>query len=181
MSNLDQIKQKILQDAQQEAGRILEGAKSQADEKLENARKEAREQAEALLGRAQKEGPNIRDRVISGKDREARSLVLEAKQNLVDRVFHLAKEQMATMKEEDYEKILDAFLLNHRYDRDTVLEIPENRSYRTNKVEVKPSSEIQSGFRVVKDGIRENYEFSEIANYLRESLEADIIRQITER
>lgn len=181
MSGLDRMIQQIDKEAQQEAEQILQKAKKNADTLQEKAEQDVKREEEALRTQARKKEPVLRERVRSEAERNARNLILEAKHAAVERVFAIAKKEMQEMSDEKYQEVLDRFFEAHPATDDTVLEIPENRHYTKGNLTGRPVSTLTSGFRLVQGGIRENFDFTEIAEFLRDTLESEIIDMLQER
>ena len=181
MSNLDNIVNSIIEDANQEAKRIIEEAqnKAQTDKKESLDRLDREERA--FEGRKSVLEAQIRDRVQTGAEREARNLVLSAKQEAVDRAFNLAKEELTKMGGVQYKKVLDRFLQNVPKSPDLIVEIPRNRNYESEDFTVKKVDDLRSGFRINRGGIRENFDFDQVVDSLRSSLDTEVVQLIAER
>lgn len=181
MTNLDNIVKNILEDAKIEADRIVEDAEKKALQAREDkiASIEA-DNEKAMKGRESLEA-RIRDRVRSGAERDIRNRILEAKQATIKRVFDLAKNELASMSDEEYKKLLDNFLDKKDLSDECRLEIPKNRSYKSNKVKIEKNADLKSGFRLVDGGIRENFDFSDIVDLLRTNMETVVLDLIKER
>lgn len=181
MANLDNIVKNILEDAKVEAKRIVDEAEEKAlkirQEKLEEIKAD---QEKALKNRDSLEA-QIRDRVRTGAERDMRNRILKAKQDTIKRVFDLAKDQLASMSDEEYKKLLDAFLEKKDIAEDSILEIPKGRNYKSEKVKVKKTDDLKSGFRLLRGGVRENFDFQELADTLRTSMETVVLDLIRER
>ncbi|WP_304263365.1 V-type ATP synthase subunit E [Kallipyga massiliensis] len=181
MSNLNNIINSIIEDANQEANRIIEDARTKAQaEKQECMDRLARED-QAFDARKSVLEAQIRDRVQTGAEREARNLVLTAKQEAVDRAFNLAKEELTKMGGVQYKKVLDRFLKKVTKSPDLVVEIPKNRNYESSEFTVIKVDDLRSGFRINRGGIRENFDFDQVVDGLRSSLDTEVVQLIAER
>lgn len=181
MSNLDKIIDNIVSEAQKEVDSLIaqaeEKAKANREQMLEGlnkelTNKEASKETMAL---------QIQDRIRTGAEREVRNEVLQAKQDTVSRAFDLAKKELMGMDDAAYQAIIDKTLSNRTFDPSTVLEIPSFRTYTTDKVTVKKVDDLKSGFRIVKGGVRDNYDFNEVVDSLRGSMDATVLSLIEER
>ena len=94
MSNLKNIVNSIIEDANQEANRIIEDARTKAQAEKQECMDRLTRENQAFDARKPVLEAQIRDRVQTGAEREARNLVLTAKQEAVDRAFNLAKEEL---------------------------------------------------------------------------------------
>lgn len=181
MSNLNNIKHKILSDANLEAQKIIDQAKAAAQAKTDEALGAVNTAAEAIIDRAKAQRALILERVQTQAQREMRDEMLSAKQSVVDRAFDMAKASFRDIDDAGFKAIIDTFLEKHSPSEDTVLEIPVGRSYATDRLEVKACDTIKNGFRLVRDDVSTNFEFDQVIDFLRDSIEAEIADLITGR
>ena len=109
--SIESLARAILHDAQDEARQI----QAEAREKAEAIRNQAREQADAerreILERARQDAERIRSQVIASAQLKARTLQLENRERLLDRVFAAAKQRLPDLqKRSDYKKVTIEFL-----------------------------------------------------------------------
>jgi vacuolar-type H+-ATPase subunit E/Vma4 len=109
--SLDSLARVILREVQDEARRI----QAEASEKAETIRNKAREQADAerreILDRARQDADRIRSQVVASAQLKARTLQLEHREKLLDRVFEAAKKRLPDLqKRPDYKRITGEFL-----------------------------------------------------------------------
>ncbi len=181
MSNLDQIVSHIIEDANQEANRLMEEARLRGEEKNRALLAAVEAEAAKFDHRKEAEAARIQDRVRTGAEREARNRILTAKQAVMDRTFALAQDQLRKMSGVEFKKILDRHLAKLPVEADAILEIPQNRNYEAKGWTVRKVSNLSSGFRIIRGGVRENYDFDELVETLRHSLDSEIIHLISER
>ncbi len=182
MSNLDNIIDKIESTAKETASEILNRAEMENKTKMDKELSEAENLAKEIIHRAEEESLQIKDTVTASVNREARDILLTAKQEVVDRVFDLAKERLIDISDTDFKNILINFLEKHEIPDDAVIEIPKNRNIEgINGNSIVGVDGLKTGFRVLKDGISDNYDFEKIVDYLREDLEEKVIEMISER
>jgi len=105
------IIEKILSDARKEADTILtsfrkevEALEKERDQEIEKIKTEAAKEAELRAEEVVK-------RELSSKQMEARKSLLEFKQELIDRIFDLAYEQVTKLKSEEYRDFLKTLFL----------------------------------------------------------------------
>ncbi len=105
------IIEKILSDARKEADTILtsfrkevEALEKERDQEIEKIKTEAAKEAELRAEEVVK-------RELSSKQMEARKSLLEFKQELIDRIFDLAYEQVTKLKSEEYKDFLKTLFL----------------------------------------------------------------------
>lgn len=104
--SIEKITSKILSQADAEKEEILGKAKGKSDAIL----KEASEKASALISESEKRGADEKEKIISRRQSvagiDSRKVILARKQELINQCFELATEKLATLKEEDYLKLL---------------------------------------------------------------------------
>ncbi|HVN16714.1 MAG TPA: V-type ATP synthase subunit E family protein [Anaerolineales bacterium] len=104
--NIDALSRAILKEAQVDASQL----ESEAREKAEEIRKHTQEQAAAergeILERAKQEAERIKSQTMAGAQLKARTLQLEHREKLLDRVFKTAREKLPGIQQRaDYEKV----------------------------------------------------------------------------
>lgn len=182
MSNLDNIINKIIEDAKQEAKQLVEQAELDMKAERDRSNEAAGREAEAIVDKARSEESFIRDRVKTGIERENRDRVLQAKEKLIDRCFDLAKQRLKGMSDEDYRSLIDSYFSANPITEGLVLEIPEDRDYPQQPgLRIEKNAKLASGFRIQTDDIRINNDFEQMVDVLRESLEPRIAKMISER
>jgi V/A-type H+-transporting ATPase subunit E len=109
--NIDALSRAIMTDARSEADQLLEDARAKA----ESIKKQAQEQAEAerkqILDRANQEAARIRSQVISTTQLKARTMQLEHREKLLDKVFQTAQQELSSVQQwKDYDEIAQNLL-----------------------------------------------------------------------
>lgn len=105
--NIENLSRAILFEAQADAEQI----KAEAGEKAEAIRKQAQQRAESvrseIMERAKQEAERIRSQVVATAQMKARTLQLEHREKLLDKVFDTAKEKLSALqKRPDYDKVV---------------------------------------------------------------------------
>lgn len=181
MAQLEQLIEQIRMDANEQKTKLLDEAKKQVQEERGRALQEARLAAENILARAEREKAAIVDRVQAEEERDDRNARLSAKQELVQNVFALAEEKLRHLDPARLQQALDAYLVAHPLAKEAVLELPQESSLQTPPgVKVERSDSFVSGFRVRRAGMRENFDYIEILQYMRHDLEQEVIRAMAE-
>ena len=88
MSNLDNIIDEILQDAENESKKVVEDAKSEVAVLVGKTESEAQKKADKIIEKAKVEATQSKDRIISNSSLTARDMVLVAKQEMINKVLH---------------------------------------------------------------------------------------------
>lgn len=164
--SIDSLARVILREVQDEAQRI----QAEASEKAEAIRNKAREQADAerreILDRARQDADRIRSQVIASAQLKARTLQLEHREKLLDRVFEAARQRLPDLqKRPDYKRITGEFLreaivhlkaaqVQVRADAGTLKSLKEgvlDEISRDLKVQVSVQNPLDEGIGVVVD------------------------------
>ena len=94
MAGVDNIKEKILQDAELKVNEILEKAKLQANEIVEKANQKAASRAKELSQKSVHDVSEKKRIINSNVELEMRKDVLTAKQQAIEKVFDKVLEKM---------------------------------------------------------------------------------------
>ncbi|RPJ22136.1 MAG: hypothetical protein EHM33_24410 [Chloroflexi bacterium] len=101
----------ILKEAQVDAEQIQEEAKAKADVIRQRAQEQAEKERREILERARQEAERLRSQVVANAQLKARTLQLEHREKLLDRVFDAAKQKLpAVQKRSDYNKLVKQLL-----------------------------------------------------------------------
>lgn len=136
LDDIEMLERAILSEARDAADQI----KAEATEKAEAIRRRAQERAEqerkAILDQAAQDVERLRGQAVSTAQLKARSLQLEHREQLLDRVFKAVKEKLAEVqKRPDYDDIA-ALLL-----REALVQL------RVNKASIKADKATQSSLQ----------------------------------
>ena len=124
--NMEPLSRAILKEAEVDAQQMREEAKTKADAIRQRAREEAENVRREILERARQEADRLRSQTLSSAQLKARTMQLEHREKLLDRVFEAAKEKLADIqKRPDYDQ-LAAMLL-----REALVQL------RVNKAEIR--------------------------------------------
>lgn len=102
MSGLDKIKDRILQEAQEQAEEKIKEAEEKAGEIKSEAVREAGEIAKERKAKAENEVKSYKERVDSSIDLEHRTRILAAKQEIIGDVIEEAKRRILALDAKDY-------------------------------------------------------------------------------
>jgi V/A-type H+-transporting ATPase subunit E len=123
---MEPLSRAILKEAEVDARQIREEAKVQADAIRQRAREEAEKVRREILDRAQQEADRSRSQTLASAQLQARTMQLEHREKLLDRVFQAAKEKLSDLQNRpDYDQ-LAAMLL-----REALVQL------RVNKAEIR--------------------------------------------
>ncbi len=177
MSNLDNIIDEILQDAENESKKVVEDAKSEVAVLVGKTESEAQKKADKIIEKAKLEATQSKDRIISNSSLTARDMVLVAKQEMINKVFELTKEKLKTLNHDDYLKFVENSLktLEVREDSEIILTENEKKLAGEKLFGIKVADEtVESGFSLKNGKIILNNEFSSLIDLVKEDLEQEV-------
>ena len=104
--DIDALSRAILRDAQAEAEQIHEEAEAKVNTIRQRAKEKAESERHAILERAQQDAERLRSQAVATAQLKARTLQLEHREKLLDKVFDTARERLSTIqKRSDYDKV----------------------------------------------------------------------------
>ncbi|MBI5962530.1 MAG: hypothetical protein HY863_03570 [Chloroflexi bacterium] len=105
--NIELLSRAILFEAQTEAESIHADAREKADAIRQQAQQRAESERREILEHAKVEADRLRSQVVATAQMKARTLQLEHREKLLDKVFASAKERLSSLqKRPDYDKIM---------------------------------------------------------------------------
>jgi V/A-type H+-transporting ATPase subunit E len=109
--DIEMLSRAILKEADVDAEQLREDAKTKADAILQRAREEAEKERNQILEQAQQEAERLRSQVVANAQLKARTMELEHREKLLDRVFDAARQKLpAVQKRADYNKLATQLL-----------------------------------------------------------------------
>ena len=195
MSNLDNLTSKIIRDAEVKKEEILNEANSKAEIIIKNKIEEASKNASSILEKAEIESKIIKERVLSKAELDIRNKKLQAKQEIIEKVYEEAKKQLENMSAEEFQKFIRDSIMSLNIDGDEEIILNTNDRGRLPVTFLEDiNSELQSkgklgnlrfgerdyeikgGFILSKNGIEINNSFEELVNSLKYDLEYEVGR-----
>lgn len=178
MSNIDNIINKLKQEAEEKIELIENDANKKASsiksELIENAKAEK----ERILRDAKAKADTTFDRINESTEIRIRDKRLLERQKLIDRVLALAIEKMSSVDDETFiNQVKDA--LSKTGDKDLTLRVPKSRLEAAKKsdlnVKVDEENFVNNGFILTSDKMNYNYKYEDLINDVREELGPEII------
>jgi vacuolar-type H+-ATPase subunit E/Vma4 len=103
---MEPLSRAILKEAEVDAQQMREEAKVKADAIRQRAQEEAEKARREILDKAQQEAERLRSQTLASAQLKARTMQLEQREKLLDRVFQAAKEKLADVqKRPDYDQL----------------------------------------------------------------------------
>ena len=111
MNGIERITARIEADGRAESGAILEKGRAEAAEITEKYRRQAEAERVALAERSEKAAREREERMVSAAQMEGRKTVLAARQEMVDKAFDLALDQLCSLPHGEYVDVCAALLI----------------------------------------------------------------------
>jgi len=182
MSNLENITNKILEDAKIEADRIMKDSAKVNQNIMDSKINEANEKKKKILEKAANEALMIKDRIVSNAELKVRDEKLKIKQEIIDKVFALSKERLKELTEDEYIKFLSNNLKSISLKGTEILIVPEKMKDKVKSIgslpKVSENETVDSGFILKDNDVAINFSFDSLVDYLREELETEIAQHL---
>ena len=103
--NMETLSQAVMSEARAEAEQILSDAKTKADAIKQRALGQAETERKEILARASQEAERTRRQTIATAQIKARSIQLESREKVLNKVFEAAHQQLSSLQQwSDYDK-----------------------------------------------------------------------------
>ncbi|NLM05694.1 MAG: hypothetical protein GX219_02070 [Tissierellia bacterium] len=184
MSNLEAMVERIINDSKAEAEKIISLAKEEANGAIKAETEKAEKEKEGLLERADRDSAQIIERIVSGEELKSRDKILSAKQEIMDKVFDLAKDKMKDLDEGKYTDFLKNAVEKLKLSGDYTISVPAKYEKAVaglglaGKLQVK--DDLKSGFLVSAGSTNYNYTFEDLIDFNRDDLEAEVAKKLFE-
>ena len=181
MSNLDNLVAEILQQAQKEANRILAKAKAENLEFTEKENKKIQREVDILEQKSEEEAISLKERILSNANLKSRDMILQAKEELVDRVLEKALERLKNIDKDSYLDFIENTLknLNISENAEIILSRKMKNILGDEIFGYKVSDDVvESGCSIKDANLVYNNEFSNLLEFNKEDLEKEILKKI---
>lgn len=103
---IETLARAILNEAREESGQIKADAQEKADAIRRRAQAQAESERKAILDRARQDVERLRSQAVASAQLKARSVQLEHREKLLDKVFEAVKQKLPSLqKRSDFEQI----------------------------------------------------------------------------
>lgn len=193
MSGLDNMKARILEEAQDTAKEIVDGARADAQACIEAQKDAAQAEAAGILQRAGQDASDYAARVESSLDMHRKQAILAAKQEVIRDVLDAAYDAVMNLDDEKYFELIEKLLKKYVLSGDGTIcfsasdleRMPAGFAERikdaagakggTLKISEKPEK-MDGGFLLVYGGIEENCTIRAVFDSKREELSDQVNR-----
>ncbi len=178
MSNLENLTQKIIEDAKKEAQEIKDEADEKSKNIIESKVSLAQNEAKKIIEKSKQEAVLIKERAISGAKLKSRDEILKAKQDILDSVFAMAELELKNLDDDKYQKLLTGAIKQTKKDSNLTILLPGDKkdlmSKLNKEIKVEIDNTLDSGFIIKEDNVYYNFTFDSMINGIREELETEI-------
>lgn len=195
MTGLEKMVSQIVDEAKAEAESRVKAAQEEADKIVSEAKAEAEKLIGQSLEQSETDAANYLERVKSSADLQRRTVILQAKQEVIASVLEKAYTSLDTMDEKAYfemiRKMLEKFTLSesgeiyfsaadlNRLPAGFEKEISDIAAKKGGSLTLKKESkEIENGFILVYGGIEENCTFRALFNTQKDVLQDKIHQEL---
>jgi len=192
MNGIDNIIERILNEADLDRKSILSKAEDEANEIYQSLKEKADAAALEIVSRGKEQAHRIIERAQGSSELESRSMLLDTKQKLIDRAFQRAKSMLLGLPDDEYTSLLAELASSSLTTGSEEIILGQNDLRRADavrlkingkaagkglpgKVTVSPSAGDFEGGLIVRQGnIETNCTFDAILRMLRDGMAADI-------
>ena len=180
MSNLDNLVAEILQQAQKEANRILAKTKAENLEFTEKENKKIQREVDIIEQKSKEEAVSLKERILSNANLKSRDMILQAKEELVDRVLEKALERLKNIDKDSYLDFIENTLKSLNVSKNAEIILTKMRDMLGEEIfGYKVSDDVVESGCSIKDGnLVYNNEFSNLLEFNKEDLEKEILKKI---
>ena len=182
MSNLENITNKILAEARQQAEEIEAEAREFSDQYLAKHLAQAQAEADHLIEKAKEDANHKKSMMLSNARLQSRDQLLKAKQTVLSRTFDLAKEILDGIDDDQFEDFIRRTIASLKLKgTERVIVAADKLDVAKNwnlPLEVSGEAALGSGFQIVDGQTTLNFAFEDLIKQARESMEGDIISQL---
>lgn len=97
--NIERLARAILQEARDEAGQVKADAQAKADEIRKRAQQQVEAERKVVLDRAREDVERLRGQSVASAQLKARTLQLEHREKLLDKVFEAARKKLSNVSQ----------------------------------------------------------------------------------
>ena len=190
MAEIDSLKNRILKESKDKA----EAKEREAEAQVREMLKESEEKIQVILNDGKKEGDALKNRIISKAHMDYKNMILEAKQEALEKIFELVLQRIKEMNKEDYTHFLERLLIHNTETGTEEVILSKNDEEgidaellnKVNKELISQGKEgklilkgyrdsISSGFILQRDGIEINCSPKSQLRLLRDNLEEELV------
>lgn len=178
MSNLDNLRQKIVDDAKIKADEIVTEATMQKEVVINSKIDEAEREKKKTIEKAKRDAELLKERKVSGAQLQVRDQNLRIKRQVMDKVMNEAKNRLEKLDANKYKEFVDNNLKALKLNGNEVLLVQEGMEDTLKPAENYPTiardEHVESGFIIKDESMELNFTFKSLIDYAREELESEL-------
>lgn len=180
MSNLENITQKIVDDATKKAEDIIREASEKKQEMINIEEERAKSEAKKILDKALANSDLEKDKIISSSNLKLRDEKLKMQGEILNKVFEAAKEKLTNVDDKVYKEFIEKKLANFSKDGiELVLQEGREKLFENSLYKIS-DEKTESGFKLISKKEVINFDFKELVDFYRQDLEGEIAKMILE-
>lgn len=177
MAELSNLTNRILEEAKSLADEIVKSAELKAENIMEKSNEQAKLRYDSIVEKGTLEAENLKERLKSNAKLKARDNELNAKQEVIKRVF---EETLEDVKNIDDEKLISYIQNNASFSEDSILLVQKDRldlvKEKFPQLKVSEERFVDSGFVEISGGIEKNFTFSTQIDYIKDEIQGEIAK-----
>lgn len=192
MSNISNLTNKIIEDANGTASRLIAEAKAKEAEVISDKVAEAESEKKMIISRAESEAKIKAERIVSNAHLQVRNMKLTSKGEALDKVFSTAAEKLIQLPSDKVLQFIKNAVLSLEIKGDEEIVVGENNAAVTPEFISELNKELNAkgkignlklspikrniggGFILIKNGVEINFTFEALIKVLRDELEAEV-------
>lgn len=177
MAELSNLTNRILEEAKSLADETVKSAELKAENIMEKSNEQAKLRYDSIVEKGTLEAENLKERLKSNAKLKARDNELNAKQEVIKRVF---EETLEDVKNIDDEKLISYIQNNASFSEDSILLVQKDRldlvKEKFPQLKVSEERFVDSGFVEISGGIEKNFTFSTQIDYIKDEIQGEIAK-----
>lgn len=177
MAELSNLTNRILEEAKSLADEIVKSAELKAENIMKKSNEQAKLRYDSIVEKGTLEAENLKERLKSNAKLKARDNELNAKQEVIKRVF---EETLEDVKNIDDEKLISYIQNNASFSEDSILLVQKDRldlvKEKFPQLKVSEERFVDSGFVEISGGIEKNFTFSTQIDYIKDEIQGEIAK-----
>jgi len=185
MSRLDKIIDHITQEAREEADKILSSARNEAAKLISTGKRDADEKVKTIAKQSGLDVAAAVKRIQSASELQEKRIILQAKQEEIEKVFSKAVEELESLDDEKYFKVLEGMISRYSsgeagricMSAKDIARMPDSFKKAAEKAHLSiddTPANISGGFILSYGDIEENCSFDVLINTSKEELQDKI-------
>lgn len=191
MSNINNLTNKIIEDAKLTAKKLVDEAEIKRKNEIDKKISEAKGERNLIISRAKDEAKIMGERIISNAQLQVRNMKLASKGQVIDDVFNKALVKLNSLSDMELLKFMKESILSLDLDGDEKVIVDKNNKAVTAEfiMEINEAlkakgklgsltlgydENINGGYLIIKNGIEINNTFESLIKSLRSELETEV-------